>query len=133
MDFSAISWLGVVLGAIAFFMVGGIWYGPLFGKAWMRASGVTEEEAQGSSLPLVFAGTLLLTFLAGIALAAIIGAGASVTLGMWIGALVGVLLAGTALAVQALYERRSLALLALGLGYNILGFIAMGAVIAAFQ
>ena len=133
MDFSAISWLGVVLGAIAFFLVGGLWYGPLFGKAWMRAAGVTEEQAQGSPLPLIFAGTLLLSFLAGVPLAAIIGAGPSVSLGLWIGALVGLLIAGTTLAVQALYEQRPLTLLALGVGYNVLGFMAMGAVIAAFQ
>lgn len=38
--------LAVVLATIAFFILGWIWYGPLFGDAWMAAEGVTEEVAR---------------------------------------------------------------------------------------
>jgi hypothetical protein len=86
MDFEAISWLGVVLAAVAFFVVGGIWYAPLFGKLWMRLTGVDEETARQSNLPLIFGTTAVLGLVAAIGLAAIIGDDASAGRGLWIGA-----------------------------------------------
>ena len=49
-----INWLGVVLGALAFFAVGAIWYTVLFGKpatsspAWPRSAGFTCCSAEFS-------------------------------------------------------------------------------------
>ena len=37
-----INWLAVVLGAVAFFLVGVIWYGMVFGKAWQKAAGLSD-------------------------------------------------------------------------------------------
>ena len=34
----------VLAGALAFFVVGAIWYTALFGKAWQKAAGFTDEE-----------------------------------------------------------------------------------------
>ena len=48
-----IHWVAVLAAAVAGFMVGGVWYSLLFGKAWMAARGVTREEIQakgGSSV-----------------------------------------------------------------------------------
>ena len=39
-----LSWIAIIAAAAAGFVVGGIWYGPLFGKAWMAEHGCTEEE-----------------------------------------------------------------------------------------
>ena len=41
----AVNWLAVGLGTLAFFGVGALWYGVLFGKAWQRAAGVTEAPS----------------------------------------------------------------------------------------
>ena len=49
MDFASVSWLGAVLGGFAFFLFGALWYGPLFGKQWMAATGVTEESSRCTS------------------------------------------------------------------------------------
>jgi len=53
--------LGVTLIPLA---VGFIWYNPKigFGKAWMQASGMTEENARGANMTLVFGLTILLSF-----------------------------------------------------------------------
>ena len=32
-----LNWLAVLLATLAGFATGGLWYGPLFGKAWMKA------------------------------------------------------------------------------------------------
>jgi hypothetical protein len=35
--------LTIVLAALAFFAVGALWYGVLFGKPWRQAAGITDE------------------------------------------------------------------------------------------
>ena len=34
-----VNFIAVFLGALTFFVVGALWYGPLFGKAWKDAVG----------------------------------------------------------------------------------------------
>ncbi len=48
-----VHWLAVLIAPLLGFLLGGLWYGPLFGKAWMRASGVSEEQARASNNPLL--------------------------------------------------------------------------------
>ena len=38
-----VNLLAVVLGTLAFFVIGAIWYGPLFGKSWREMNGITDE------------------------------------------------------------------------------------------
>ncbi len=38
--------LEVLIGALAAFMLGFLWYTALFGKEWQRLTGVTDEQAQ---------------------------------------------------------------------------------------
>ena len=40
-----VNLLAVFLGALAFFVVGALWYGPLFGKTWQRADRVTTATS----------------------------------------------------------------------------------------
>jgi hypothetical protein len=133
MDFSAISWLGVVLAAIAFFGVGAIWYGALFARPWMRLSGVTEEQARSSNLVLIFGTTGVLGVVAAIGLAAVIGEDSSAGAGLGIGLGIGALIVAPVLGIQSLYDRKALVLWALNAGYNLAGFAIMGLVIGALQ
>jgi len=49
--FEHINWLTVLIGAVIYMVVGGIWYGPIAGKAWMKEMGLTEEEIKESGNP----------------------------------------------------------------------------------
>ena len=42
-----INYLTVLLAAVASMVLGFLWYGPVFGKAWMRLSGKTMEDMKG--------------------------------------------------------------------------------------
>ena len=60
----SVNWLAVVLGAAAFFAVGALWYTVLFGKAWQRSTGLSDEQLKvGASMPLIFGTCLLLELL----------------------------------------------------------------------
>lgn len=41
--FLAINWLAVLAASVSAFVVGGLWYGPIFGKAWSNVTGITDE------------------------------------------------------------------------------------------
>lgn len=57
--------LAISVAAIASFMIGGLWYGPLFGKAWKQAQGIpldAKPTGMSKALMLNFVGIMLMTF-----------------------------------------------------------------------
>lgn len=65
-DVTAINYLAVGVAAVITFMLGGVWYAPLFGKAWAKAHGLSEEylkELQTRRPPALFFGGMLVCYL----------------------------------------------------------------------
>ena len=59
----------LALTALIPLILGFIWYNPrVFGKPWMRASGITEESMKGANMILIFALTYVFGFFLSIAL-----------------------------------------------------------------
>ncbi|MFI2566134.1 DUF1761 domain-containing protein [Paenarthrobacter sp. NPDC089714] len=126
-----INWLGVLLAALATFVVGGLWYSLLFAKPWQKAAGVSDEQLK-SGTARVFLGSFVLAVVMAVFLAAFIGrAGAG--FGTLAGLAAGVGWVATALGVNYLFERRSPVLFAINGSYNVVTFTAMGAILGAMQ
>ncbi|HRE78496.1 MAG TPA: DUF1761 domain-containing protein [Flavobacterium sp.] len=49
-----INFYPVFVAALTTLLVGFIWYGPLFGKAWMKETGLTEEDLKKGSMVKIF-------------------------------------------------------------------------------
>jgi len=47
--FASVNWLAVVAATVVTFMAGWAWYGPLFGKPWLKLMGMTEKDITGPS------------------------------------------------------------------------------------
>lgn len=47
---TGVSWIAVVGGFVASFLLGWVWYGPLFGKQW--AEGVGVELGSSGDMPM---------------------------------------------------------------------------------
>lgn len=65
-DWSAINWIAVIVAAIATFMIGGAWYTALFGKAWQKAHGYTDEQCKEMMTrrpPPVYFGTMIVCYI----------------------------------------------------------------------
>ncbi len=46
-----INWLAVIATTFSAFVIGGFWYSSLlFGKAWMKVSGMTEEKSKSANM-----------------------------------------------------------------------------------
>ena len=64
MNIFDVNWLAVVLAALAGFVVGGIWYGPVMGKKWMGAVGLTEEQVRSGNMGLIYGGAFAFSLVA---------------------------------------------------------------------
>lgn len=50
----SVSWTGIFLATVAAMVIGSVWYGPLFGKKWMKIVGLKKKDMQQDSwLPMV--------------------------------------------------------------------------------
>ncbi|MBC2843889.1 DUF1761 domain-containing protein [Winogradskyella flava] len=64
-----INLLAIVVAAVAALVIGAIWYSPkVFGNAWMKASGMTEEKMKSGNMALIFGLVLLFAALLNILL-----------------------------------------------------------------
>ena len=133
MEAGMINWLAVVAAAVSSFLVGGLWYGPLFGKAWMRASGLSEEQAAQANQGRIFGVSFILQLIAAAVLAAFIGPEAGLGFALFAAGSVGLFWVATAFGVVYLFEQRSLAHWAVNSGYQVVAFLLMGLIIGVWR
>jgi hypothetical protein len=127
-----IHWHGVVLGAVAFFAVGALWYTVLFGKAWQAAVGLSEEQLKGgASMPLIFGTCFVLELLVSLTvghLYAVTTPSDRAKLMISVGLAIGVM--SPAIGICYLYMRKPLKLFLIDAGHFVVGMAALGGVFA---
>jgi hypothetical protein len=128
-----IHWLAVAAAAIAGFPLGALWYGPLFGGAWMAATGITKERARQANMAKVYGTTLVLNLLIATSLAMFIGAQSNLQAGLFAGFMAGFTYVAAALGITYLFEFRPLKLWAINAGYQVVVFSLMGVILGAWQ
>lgn len=131
-----IHWLAVLVAAVAGFGVGGVWYGPLFGKAWMAERGVTAESAKdGANMPVIFGTTFILNLIASFVLDHVFGTYGHPAIGLAMMIAVGIALGFivTSIGVNYLFSRMSMKLFLIDAGYWVLIYGVMGAVLSALS
>lgn len=98
--------LAIVVGGLAYYMLGAVWYMTLFGDRWVAATGRTKEEIQSQG-----AGTeMLLTLIGAVVVTGVVAVmyqwagGTSVPDGAFVGLLVGVGVTAMEGMKQAVYN-----------------------------
>ena len=126
-----IHWIAVLAAAVAGFVVGGIWYGPVFGKAWMAERGITMESAKGMNMPLVYGTTFVLNLVASFVLDHVYGTYNNPDLATSVMISGGIALAFivTSIGVNYLFSRQSLKLFLIDAGYWLVIYCVMGVVL----
>ena len=129
LDFSLLNWWAIVGATVAAFALGGIWYGPVFGKAWMDALGKTEDDIQPSATPFVVSFfTALITTVVLAALIRTLGLSGLVD-GVLIGLLTGVGFIATAMASDTAFCGWGVKLFLIQAGYRVSYSVIMGIVL----
>ncbi|MGL4324218.1 MAG: DUF1761 domain-containing protein [Beijerinckiaceae bacterium] len=125
-----VNLLAIFVAAAAGFLVGGIWYGPLFAKAWMAEHGFTEESLKDANMlklyGLTFAFSVLSAVFLGHLLAHFGDMSARSTMMISVGVALGFIV--PAIGTNYLFSRRSGKLFAIDAGYWLVFYAAMGAV-----
>lgn len=128
-----INWLAVILATFAAFMLGGLWYGPLFGRVWRAAEGQAEPPPAKAKHPaFVYGLSFVLMLIAAAILAIVLGPAPDVARSVGAGFVIGVGWVATSFGVNYLFAGRRFALFAVDAGYNVVLFSAMGLIIGLF-
>ena len=139
MDISLINIWAVLVATLSTFLIGWLWYGPLFGNAWMNAVGMSEEEIQSGNMGKIFGLAFLFQLIMAFNLAMffhgspesheMISAGT----GAFYGFLTGFGWIFFALAVNSLYEHKSWKYILINGGYWSVAFTVMGLILGAWK
>ncbi|MEK7542332.1 MAG: DUF1761 domain-containing protein [Patescibacteria group bacterium] len=137
-----INYLAVLVAAAASMVLGFVWYGPLFGKMWMKLSGITQEKIDASkksgmnkTYALALVGSLVMAYVLAHALVfassyfKISGVQAGLMVGFWnwLGFIAPVTLGAV------LWEGKPVKLWFLNNGYYLVSLLIMGVILAVWQ
>jgi len=127
----AVSLLATLVATILGFVLGGLWYGPLFGARWMALVGISREQARRDVNPVATYGTtFVLGFLASYVFGLYLGPDPGRSFAIICGAAVGLFFVTTSLATNYLFEGRPAALIAINGGYHAVRFTLIGVAFA---
>ena len=121
--------LAILVAAATGFLVGGLWYGPLFGKIWMAENGFTEEELKQGNMLKIYGLTFAFSVLSAVFLGhllAFFDTNTRATLMISCGIALGYIV--PAIGTNYLFARKSGKLFAIDAGYWVVFYAAMGLV-----
>lgn len=135
-SFLPVSAVEVIVASVVGFVLGWLWYSPmLFGKQWMKASGISEKQIAASKKKGM-AGTIVVGFIStlvmGFVLAQFLAYSAASSLmdGVIVGVLTSVGFVLTTIGGGVLWEGRSMQWFYINAGHSIVTLAVMGAIIA---
>ena len=124
----------VLVAALSTFLIGGLWYSPaVFGKAWMKENGFTEESMKNSNMVKIFGLAFVLGLIAAINLAMFMGPENDPGMGALWGFLAGFGWVATFVGTHYLFERKSFRLFLINAGYSVVALTVMGVILAAWK
>lgn len=140
MDFgqviSNLNYPAIFVSALSSFIIGWLWYGPLFGKKWMELNGFNPEEMRKQKwlpFPLILGINYFATVLAAFSLAMFLGAEADAVFGIFAGLMIAIFWIATSRLNDVLYERKPMGLFWINVGYNVAIYVIMGAIIGGWK
>jgi hypothetical protein len=127
------NWLAVFAAALSGLVLGSVWYGALFGNAWLKAAGLTREHAMGGNKALMFGGTFVLSLIAAATFAMFLGPDVNAMTGTLYGLCAGLCWVAASYGISYLFERRPLALWLINGGYHTVQFTLIGLILGAWR
>jgi hypothetical protein len=140
MIFMGVNLLAVLVAAIATMILGFLWYSPmLFARPWMQLMGYAADDKAKQDEMRKGAGKLYtLTFIASLVTAFMLDKVISISsihaplYGMKFGVAVWLGFVATVQLTDGLFSRRPLKLYLINTGYQLVCYLAMGAILAAW-
>jgi sterol desaturase/sphingolipid hydroxylase (fatty acid hydroxylase superfamily) len=127
-----IEWFGILLAAALYMFIGYAWYSKwLFGKQWMKLSGITEEKMRKNKMAPVygFINAIVLAFFLAIS-CSLLGA-TTVSDGMLVGGLAWLGFSMTTKISRVIWVGEPLALFFMEAGVTFISYVAMAGLLTA--
>lgn len=127
----------VLVSSLILMVLGFLWYGPVFGKTWMKLSGITVKDIEDAKSQM--SKTYALSTLGALVIAFVLAyfvqfmearsaiSGAMMGFWIWLG------FVATTMLNSVLYESKSLTLYVLNTGYYLVALPVMGAILAVWS
>lgn len=137
-----VNYMAVLMAAVANMVLGFLWFGPVFGKLWMKHSGMTSEmmeaakkQGMGKSYALMALGSLLMAYVLSHALifassylgTSGVSAGLQTGFWNWLGFVAPVTIG------VVLWDRKSWGHWAVTYLYYLVGLMMMGVILAMWM
>lgn len=135
-ELTYVNWWAIIAATAATMALGALWYGPLFGKQWMKLEGLTKEDtdnADGS--PKVYAQMGVIAFITAIVVAMLVRA-LEVTAFMdliILGVLLGVVLRGATHYIHDGFSARKPGVTLIHAGYDAVVVMIVTIVVGVWQ
>lgn len=131
------NYLAILLAAVVGMAIGFVWYGPLFGKMWIKLSGFTHEDmerAKSKGMSKTYALSFLSLVVTAWIISLLINELGLTTSGalrlaflVWLGFLV------TSMANSVLWEGKSVKLYILGIAERLVSLLSMSGILSLWR
>ena len=131
-----INYLAVFVCGIISMLIGAMWYGPVFGKAWMKEVGYTEDDLKkdfnpGKTYGLAVVShifmALVLAYLLQLTNASAIMDSIRISLSAWFGFIF------LTMFINSLFARKTFRLVAIDSGYQLVNMILFGIILILWR
>jgi len=135
---SHVNWLAVLVAAVAYFMLGALWYSKaLFGTKWAQ---LIKLDMNNPDLKKGMGGMMISTFVLilvtcfGLATLIVkVGFAQELSYGIKLGLLTGLAFATTAVSINYVYERKPTNLYLISNGYHVVGHVIAATILVVWR
>ncbi|MES2701570.1 MAG: DUF1761 domain-containing protein [Bacteroidota bacterium] len=133
--FSHLNFLAIAVATVVYFIIGALWFSVLFGKPWIKLTGITMSDEDKKGVPKVFAVTFVINFIICMATAIVIylvnpaDAISAATVGMILG--IGFMAAPA--AMNYMYARRPFQLTMIDAGYHVVAITVVSMILGVWR
>ena len=135
---SHINWLAVLVAAVAYFMLGALWYSKaLFGNKWIQLAKIDMSDPNvKKGMGGMMISTLVLILIVCFSLEVLIvkfNFLQEIGLGIKLGLLTGLGFATTAVSINYVYERKPTNLYLINNGYHLFGHVVAASILVLWR
>jgi Protein of unknown function (DUF1761) len=135
LNFSNLNYLIIFITTIITFGIGAAWYTALFGKTWQKETGLSDKIIDSGNPAVTYGGSFVAFFFLNVFVAMLLKnlAPSDWISGAMIGLAVGLLVNASTLAINNLYQMKTLKLWLIDAGYNVIIMTVAGIIMTVWK
>ncbi len=134
--YSNLSWLHILVAAIAYFALGAVWYSPLFGKKWVAYHQIDINQPNArQGMVVIMTVSFIWMFIISAALAVLVGRlGMTEALsGAKLGLFTGLCFSAASVSINHLYLKKPMGLHMIDGMYHVVGQIIVAVILCTWR